>query len=129
MRRVPTGPRSSAGSPRGLIEASVSSEGWYADVVIRRHPRVVPAASLKHGSIAQGCIGMSPCESSAGSPRGLIEATDHPGLRPASPISIASSAGSPRGLIEAALTCLAVHGVRRTRHPRVVPAASLKQSA
>ena len=64
-------------------------------------------------------------KSSAGSPRGLIEAVTVSGT----PVSAdRSSAGSPRGLIEA-LPSGACPWSRPVGHPRVVPAASLKRES
>ena len=63
---------SSAGSPRGLIEAR--ENGQPVPRAQRRHPRVVPAASLKR--TVDVVAWRQSFRSSAGSPRGLIEATD-----------------------------------------------------
>ena len=111
-------PKSSAGSPRGLIEACPTSQpGIGQNMSSAGSPRgLIEAVATCVATERSGPA------SSAGSPRGLIEA----GLAmPRCTRSTSSSAGSPRGLIEASSRRLSAWQPA-TCHPRVVPAASLK---
>ena len=92
------------------------------------HPRDLPAASLKRVTACSGETAGFPSPSSAGLTRGLIEANVESQSAHSRKRS-ASSAGLTRGLIEAWLSArgLSRHGF--DRHPRDLPAASLKQWA
>ena len=133
---------SSAGSPRCLIEAGCQARCKSRGR--RRHPRVVPAASLKRldpsaaGNLAARHPRVVPAaslkQSRSGTSRGGRQR--HPRVVPAASLKPearqrrravpdASSAGSPRGLIEAGMCEVSRTGC--PGHPRVVPAASLKR--